>query len=467
MTESDDDPLKRPLVAEHAPEDWLRTIDEVSTTATTTLIVGNPASGKSTFAKRLLNRYLTGFGKTAKPFPAVCYLDLNPSSPEYSTHGQISLTIVRELNLGPAFTHPAAIQGHSDANVTVAAHAVPHNDLTNFEAHFSSCAEHLFQVYHNLRSRNTTLPLIINTPGELYASHFPLVQKLLTTAKPNHVVHFGDTSSIDEDTAAKLHALQLVTQKSHSKLHELTAQHPVLPLSRTPAELRAMQSTSYFHVTGLSASSHQTHTYTYTPLPLTTLTPWEFSYKATPTRTQDLIGILSLHNDPITPSHLLTTLNGSTVHIVSTTSPPPPTSLLYTPKSQIPYLPHDTATHLPLPLPPSSTKLICTTLIRGIDPTRHIIHVIIPAPYEDAVANLDPQHTIFVAGCTDTPEWAYTEDSYAQVARRRRDLGDRARFIGDEALGEGVEVGPWVTGGKVVEGMGYLGAVRRVRRFLG
>ncbi|KAL1601784.1 Polynucleotide 5'-hydroxyl-kinase grc3 [Paraconiothyrium brasiliense] len=150
VTESDDDPLKRALVPELTPEDWLRTIDDISATASATFLVGSSICGKSTFAKRLLNRYVTGFGKTTKPFPAVCYLDLDPSSPEYTTHGQISLTIVRELNLGPGFTHPAAVN-HINGNETIAAHAIPHHDLTNYEAYFSTCAEHLFQTYQNLR----------------------------------------------------------------------------------------------------------------------------------------------------------------------------------------------------------------------------------------------------------------------------------------------------------------------------
>lgn len=74
---------------------------------------------------------------------------------------------------------------------------------------------------------------------------------------------------------------------------------------------------------------------------------------------------------------------------------------------------------------------------------------------------------MLVAGCADTPEWSYVESAYAGVAKRRQEWGDRARFAGVEVLGEGVERGPWVADWTLVEGMGYAGAVRRVRRFLG
>ncbi|KAF2444046.1 hypothetical protein P171DRAFT_521443 [Karstenula rhodostoma CBS 690.94] len=462
VTESDDDPLGRPLVPEHTPEDWLRAIDDISTAASTTFIVGDPACGKSTFAKRLLNRYLTGFGKTAKSVPAVCYLDLDPSSPEYTPHGQISLTIVRELNLGPAFTHPATIPGRPDSNATIAAHVLLHQDLANYEDHFTACAAHLFQTYRNLRRDGHAPPLIINTPGSLYTSHFPLIQTLLTTTKPPHIVHLYAKSSIPSDTATHLHTLHLFTQKTHSTLHELSAQPPVLPAPRTPTELRAMHMTSYFHLTGLSAS----HNPTYTPHPLTTLTPWTLSYAPTPTRTQDILAILPLYEQEVPATTLLTALNGSLLHIVATTTPPqvPPTR---TPKSQIPYFAPDRETHLPPLLGPAATEIVTTALLAGVDPEMRQLHVLVPLPFEGLLGELQPEGTVLVAGCADTPEWSYVEASYAGLAERLRELDDRARSARMEGLGEGVEKGPWVMEGRVMDGVGYAGAVRRVRRFLG
>ncbi|KAK7193195.1 hypothetical protein PSPO01_00989 [Paraphaeosphaeria sporulosa] len=463
VMETDDDPLGRPLVPEHAPEDWLRSIDDISTAASTTFIVGSPTCGKSTFAKRLLNRYLTGFGKTAKSVPAVCYLDLDPSSPEYTPHGQISLTLVRELNLGPAFTHPTTTRGRTNNNSTIAAHVLPHQDLTNYEDHFTACASHLVQTYRSLRLAGPSPPLIINTSGSLYTAHFPLFTTLLNVTKPSHIVHLYAKPSISAATAENLHTLTLLAQKTSATLHELSAQAPILPQPRTPAELRAMHMTSYFHHLSLSPSSSQP---IYTPSPLTTLTPWTLSYTPSQTRTQDILALLPLYEQEVPASTLLTASNGCILHIVRTTSPPavPPRR---TPKSKIPYYEHDAETHLPPLLSPDATETICTALLVGVDPRAGELHILVPAPFEDLLPSLDAETTVLVAGCADTPEWAYVEGAYADVSRRRRELGSRAQFAGLEVLGEGVERGPWVERGAVVEGMGYTGAVRRVRRFLG
>lgn len=465
VSESDEDPLGRPLLPELAPEDWLRAIDEISATTSTTIVVGPSYSGKTIFTKRLLNRYLTGFGKTAKPVPAVCYMDLDYNNPEYTPHGQISLTIVRELNFGPAYTHPATFPSRSDVNETITSHVVPVQGLTNIEEYFISCVEDLFQTYQNLRLDGSTPPLILNTNGELYTTHYDVLLKLAKNTKPNYVVHLGDKSRIDEEIASKLHDLQILTHKNHSKLHELSAQFPANPLAKISSEAKAMHMQAYFHLTGQSAS----RCLSFTSSPLTNLTPWEFTYKENPASTQDLIGILPLF-EPLDPSHLLTSLNGSLVQIV-TTSDTAATSqftlLPRTPASEIPYFPPDTRAGMTHPLRPVTTKYICTAMIRGVDPSSYILQVLVPKSHEHLLHGLEPEKTVFVAGCCDAPEWAYVEDAYYQVAQRRRDLGERAQFASDEMLTEGLELPPWVAKKSVVNGMGYLNAVRRVRKFLG
>jgi polynucleotide 5'-hydroxyl-kinase GRC3/NOL9 len=465
VTESDDDPLGRPLLPELAPEDWLRTIDEISAAASTSIVIGPSASGTTTFAKRLLNRYLTGYGKTAKPVPAVCYMDLDYSSPEYTPHGQISLTIVRELNFGPAYTHPTTFPSRSDSNETIASHVVPFQGLTNIEEYFTSCVEHLFQTYQNLRFDGPTPPLILNTNGELYMAHYDMLQKLVKNTKPNYIVHLGDKIRIDEEAASKLHDLQVLAQKTHSKLHELAAQFPANPLIKPSNELQAMHMQSYFHLTGQSTSRHPS----FTSSPLTTLAPWEFCYKETPASTQDLIGILPLF-EPLDASQLLTALNGSIVQIVTTTDTAATsqyTLLPRTPASEIPYFPIDARAGMAHPLRPSTTTYICTALIRGVDPSSHILQVLVPKSHEHLLHGLEPEKTVFVAGCCETPEWAYVEDAYQHVAQRRRNLGERARFASEEMLTQGLELPPWVAKKSVVNGMGHLNAVRRVRKFLG
>lgn len=346
----------------------------------------------------------------------------------------------------------------------------------NYEDYFMSCIEDLFRTYQSLQTPDP-IPLIINTPPSLYTTHFPLLTNLLSLLKPCHLIHLGNTAAIDQPTALKLDTLQTTISKLGTTLHELTAQGPPTQPSLTDANLRAMHMQSYFHLASLKQpppSAHGPPQLTWTPRPLSTLTPWEFHYEETPTHTQDLLGFLLLA-EPIAPSHLLTALNGSIVHILETTDPDISRSrgpaLPRTGKYRLPYFAPSKDTRTMQPLDPRTSRLVCTALIRGFEPQERIVQVLVPRTHDGLVRTLRPENTVFVAGCCDMPEWAYVEDAYAQLsdtAALRRTQGG-GRFIGDDSamMMEGMEtpMPPWVERESVVQGMGYLNAVRRVRKF--
>ncbi|KAJ4334771.1 Polynucleotide 5'-hydroxyl-kinase grc3 [Ascochyta clinopodiicola] len=455
ITDSGDDPLLRPLQPHSSPEDWLRAIEDCATEPSVTLITGVPESGKSTFGRRLLNRYLTGMGKTKPAVPTVCYLDLDPSKAEYSPHGLMSLVVVRQLNLGPSFTHPttALPQPGTEQNETVRSHVIP-ADLTNYQDYYRECIEDLYLAYKNLYSRDSSLPLLINTPGLLYTTHFQLLEQLLARFKPRNVVHLGDTRAIDPSTVDRLRTLQTHTTQHRSTLHEIAAQRPKLAQLRTDAELRSMYMQSYFHLGTSSAASLPT----WTSAPLSTHLPWEFSYRPSSTREQDLVGIIS-YTEPIPPSSLIHTLNGSIIYIIQTSSaqiPTPYTSLRRTPKSHIPYFPASEERGLVEPLDPRTSRVVCAALVRGVDPERGVVQVLVPKVLEEAMLGLKAERTVFVVGCADWPEWAYVEDAY---------LEQHEEETGERKLGGRGNLPTWVERENMVDGMGYLNTVRRVRKF--
>jgi polynucleotide 5'-hydroxyl-kinase GRC3/NOL9 len=403
-------------------------------------------------------------GKSAKAVPSVCYLDLDSSNPEYTPHGQVALTSVQELNLGPSFTHPATFHGVQGTNRTLAAHPLPTRNLVDYEDYFTSCIFDLFESYKTLPPEEGTRPLIINTPATLYTTNFPLLQSILKLTKPNHIVHFGDITAIDTDTALRLDSLQTLAQTTNTTLHELAAQFPPLPPSRTESELRTMQMQSYFHL-----DSNVQHETTWDARLLSHVTPWEFCYEETATRSQDLIGILPLF-EPLPSSQFLTALNGSIVHIVETSCPK--TQALYqnlqrTPQHSIPYFAPNTATGMTGPLEPQTSRLVCTALIRGFDLEAKLMQVVVPTTHESLLRTLTPETTVFVAGCCDTPDWAYAEDAYEQLEAQTSNMQVGGRFMGEGVLMEAVNMPPWVEKKSVMEGMGYLNTVRRVRKFLG
>jgi polynucleotide 5'-hydroxyl-kinase GRC3/NOL9 len=460
ITESEADALGRPLCPEASPEDWLRAVEDCALEPSITVTIGAPSTGKSTFVRRLLNRYLTGQGKSARSVPAVCYLDLDPAKPEYTPHGQVSLSVIRTLNLGPNFTHPTTEPSssfNSKTNAIIRAHSMPSN-LANYAHHYRACAEDLFLAYKTLQAQDPLIPLVINTPGSVYTSDFDLLTSLISRFKPHHTVHLGDIHSIDTDHATRLHTLQTAVSQYRGTFHELAAhvQTPVVP-QRTDTELRAMQMQSYFHLTTTNNRNSQTPTPTWSQTPLSHLVPWEFTYDSTPERLQSFIGFLP-YSEPTEPSSLHASLNGALIHIVESTSsaiPSPYTDLPRTKNHRLPYFPSSEQTGMFEPLDPRSSKVICTALIRGFDVDRKVVQVLVPKMYESALYRLVPDRTVFVGGCCETPEWAYVEDVYGA----RKGVGARDGMVGE--LG-GI---PWVEDRARMDGMGYLNTVRRVRKF--
>lgn len=443
MTHSDTDILSRPLRPEVTPEDWLRAVEDCTGSPSITLVTGSSSSGKSTYARRLVNRSLTGLGKTAPSVPAVCYMDLDFRKQEYAPGGQISLVVVRELNLGPSFTHPSVIPGSREATTEIIrAHPIPTN-FANYAEYYQSCVEDLFLAYKSIHSRDTSLPLVIDTPDFLYTSEIEILCKFLTRLKPHNIVVLHDTRAIDTETAARLHLLQTSASQYHGTVHDITAQKPLSVSMRTENELCAMQMQSYFHLKSSSVSADQPQTLSWTPEPLSHLIPWEFCYEDTAERCQDLAAF-ALYSEPVEPSSLLHALNGSVVQIIQTTSSAVSTSLPRTRRYGLPYLAESERTGMMEPLDPRTTGLVCTALIRGFNSEKRVVEVLVPKTHESLLYNLSPDRTVFVGGCCDVPEWAFLEDAYVK-----------------EATASPV----WAEREDVIDSMGYMSTVRRVRRF--
>jgi polynucleotide 5'-hydroxyl-kinase GRC3/NOL9 len=187
---------------------------------------------------------------------------------------------------------------------------------------------------------------------------------------------------------------------------------------------------SYFHAKTAATWNTQ---------PLSTLVPWEFCFEDTPERAQDFVGF-AMYAEPIEPSSLIHALNGSIVQIVESTSSAIQASLARTKRYRIPYFEKSEQTGMLESLDPKTSKVVCTALVRGFDPERRVVQVLVPKSHEGLLYTLAPERTVFVGGCCDAPEWAYVEE------------------------GTGVDV-PWVEDEGVVDAMGYLNTVRRVRKF--
>lgn len=387
----------------------------------------------------------------------VCYLDLDPTKPEYTPHGQISLVLVKSLNLGPSFTHPAPIPSPhgNEQNQTIRAHAIPEH-VVNYMDYYQSCAEDLFQTYKTLRSRNTSLPLIINFPGFLYASNSNILLKLLARFKPHQLVHMGDIHAMDIETATKMHDLQTMTTQYRGTVYEIVAHPPGGTPLQTEVDLKNMHMQSYFHLKHYLLRESNSPVWTLEGMSM--LVPWEFCYQETQERTQDFAGF-AMYCEPVEPASLIHALEGAIVQIIESTSsaiPSPYTKLARTKKSKLPYFAKSRKTGIVEPLDPKVSRLICTALVRGFDVNKRIVQVLVPRTHEALLYNLVSERTVFVGGCCDTPKWAYLEAVHDDTKVQNSHVSPRISHYDST---------PWVGEKACWENMGYLSTARRVRKF--
>jgi polynucleotide 5'-hydroxyl-kinase GRC3/NOL9 len=417
--------------------------------------VGASQSGKSTFAKRLLNRYLSGQGKAARPLSAVCFLDLDPTQTEYTPPGQISLINVRKFNLGPSITHAAAMPMSNELghNQVVRAHPLP-LDTVNHATYYISCAEDLFLAYQKLRSRDPSLPLVINTSGAVYDSSFNVLQTLLSLLKPHNLIHLCDLQAINADDAPRLDSLHATTAQHHGSVYEVTAMAESEPRQLSKVESRAMQVQSYFHLRGQVAEGYEISRWL--PDDISRLKPWEFCYQGSQGCSQDFLGF-AVYTEPVESASLAHFLDGALVQVVQLA----PNAQLHIDLSRtarfcIPFFGASRHKGIVDPLDPANSTLICTGLIRGFDPQRKVVQILFPRAYEDIIYSLVPDRTVLVGGCCESPEWAYIE------GENRATMLCSSKSYGTNPWPDSR---PWVESGALVEAMGFLNTVRRVRKF--
>ncbi|KAF2466667.1 uncharacterized protein BDR25DRAFT_345282 [Lindgomyces ingoldianus] len=461
IRESNDDLLKRSIFPAIIPDGWTSRIENCTEPSATTMIIGPSSSGKSAFAKQLLNRYLTGFGKRSQALSSVFYLDLDPSKPEFTPHGQISLVHVREVNLGPSFTHPAPIPGSSsDAmNELVRAHPLPIRGYLGDQEHFLACFEDLFQTYVNLRQQTPFAPLVIDTLGLDLTSNKDLLLKIIARIRLRYLIYVESPFFIAENTSNEFKELSTVATQKGTTLLSVEPLKLLDAPTRTNSEIRSMQMLSYFHCNGFTNSSSPQRTYSSKPCSF--MKPWDFCYEETATSRQGFIGFLTLC-EWIPPSELLTALNGSLIQIVETEDPNIQKAfhnLPRTGKFRIPYF-NKSKNGSVEPPDPRTSRLVCTALIRGFDPERRVAQVLVPKTHEVLMYGLKPEKTIFVFGCCEFPEWAYMEDAYYDLWQQG---GENAENVDVGKIG--IDLPPWVATAQKIEALGSLNTVRRVRKF--
>lgn len=462
------------------------------------MVCGPKGAGKSSFCRIISNSLLSRGQATQGKVNWVGFIDLDPGQPEFSPPGELSLVILRSCILGPPFTHPTATGESIIIRTHYFGYLSPKEDLD----HYSTCALDLYNHYQRTSEVHGPLPLVINCSGWIQGSGLELLTNLIRTLRLTDVIYMS-TSGPEE----VVDVLSKAAKETSTALYLLSSQGSSAA-TRTAADLRLMQTISYFYMDELENGNLR-----WNPYPLTSQPPFVVHY-AGPKQAIHAVMILG---DAQNPDFISSALDGCIVSITvievdtpvsipradpwearddddeqagsfttsttnidnlgSETDPNhnTPNPLPRTPEG-IPYIP---ATHHTVsPLSPHNSHSLGQALIRSIDTTVQAFHILTPIP-ASTLAKLKKDKIVLVRGRLDTPTWAYAEEVEFERERARRRERELGISIGEgerEGYGYGQEddngvrewVGkqPWASLVNDSGGRSGSAKVRRVRRDL-
>ena len=460
------------------------------------MVCGPKGSGKSTFTRLLINAFIARSQGSSE----AALLDLDPGQPEYSPPGNISLLRLKSYILGPPYTHPLVPDGSED--VLIRAHHINGISPRDDPFHYIHCATDLYIRYQEMTAAKPSCPLVINCCGWNTGSGLEILEELIRVSRPTDVVYMS-TKGPEDVTEV----LQTAASQTRSLFYTLTSQSGEVTL-RTGADLRTMQTLSYFH-----CDEAENGLLRWNASPIHTMKPMHLHW-AGPEQAffgimilgdeipiellADLIdgsvlGVVAVEDDSALPEDALAFYDSerdpltqpevpdadamdlvaievdipatSTTGILEQTSEPPThprpsfktKPSLRRSKVGLPYL--FTGSSTCTPLDPSKTHCIGQIFIRSSHNRTQTLQVITPIPHSTFAHHQQiGTKLVLVRGKLDQPNWAYEEECRAGLSinterarwRKYRDQG-LVQDSGDELSPVDFDVemwaerAPWVT----------------------
>ncbi|KAI0269364.1 hypothetical protein BC834DRAFT_866034 [Gloeopeniophorella convolvens] len=206
------------------------------------LVRGQKNSGKSTFARTLVNRLVSRYRRVA-------FLECDLGQSEFTPGGMVALSIVERPILGPPFTHPA---------LPHQAHYIGAHNPRAMPAHYLRAIEALLETYRLDLQHATALadaadeaaasddariadaiPLVVNTMGWTRGLGADLGRRIEALAQPNAIFSL-DADAPADGPAQHVHALAPATPSArftasdHRALALLSYFHAVFPAAPSP-----------------------------------------------------------------------------------------------------------------------------------------------------------------------------------------------------------------------------------------
>ncbi|KAK0205857.1 hypothetical protein DFS33DRAFT_537167 [Desarmillaria ectypa] len=335
------------------------------------LVEGPKKTGKSTFARTLVNRLLTRYQRVA-------YLECDLGQSEFTPGGMVTLNIIEFPIFGPPFTHPT---------LPIHAHYIGATTPKSSPSHYLSAIQSLVQTYRldiqiptdmGIESDDDRtcdrIPLVANTMGWTKGLGADLLQKIHAMVEPTQIFEF-QAPIIDNAWPTQAPAHRLIKPIPSSNLY-------------SAVDTRTLSIMSYFHAVFLSAidpdSFRQITATTWnTSLPLCAKQPYEVDISAA----VDQVILTGAGTEDVPPSEIQCVLNGALVGLVSCEP-----GSVDAPLDGIPY------TQGALPPAPQSSSCYGLALIRSLSSS--VLHVLTPTP----PASLSKTR-VLVKGEMELPIW--------------------------------------------------------------
>lgn len=230
----------------------------------------------------------------------IAFLDLDPGQPEYSPPGEISLLHLRSYNLGVPFTHPMV--NPKEDNVLIRAHHIGHVSFKDDPGHYQRCAFDLLAQYKNMLSHYPSVPLIVNCSGWIQGSGSEVLVELIR--------HWPFTQVVYTSTVGPVEVVESLQESAHKArtLFSTLRTQPTQNTSRNAADMRMMQTLSYFHL-----DEPEGRELRWNSSPITQIRPLTVRYAGPK---QDIFGIM-IYGEEQDPEFIVGILEGSIVGLIA------------------------------------------------------------------------------------------------------------------------------------------------------
>ncbi|KAL5488415.1 GRC3 [Sanghuangporus weigelae] len=429
--------IPRSLQVFHIPDSWRNALaalpsglsenGDVDLEPLTLLVRGQKRTGKSTFARTLLNRLICRYRRVA-------YLECDIGQTEFTPSGLVSLHVIDRPMFGPPFTHPL---------IPYASHFIGASSPKDSPVYYLTSVSTLLQTYklelqypapedefYDSDSEDNrivdVIPLVVNTMGWLKGLGADLARRIEELVAPTNIFMTRSEGSVaDRDLRMEPLAFPTVspdgTHSARSRTLEVEAISPSTQAARyTAADWRTLSLMSYFHSAPSTTQYRALPECTELPDPVDLdprepLCTWkcqlplvaQIPYSISPAEAIDNVILVGAGMEDVVPSEIARVLNGAVVALVSCDanlagSYPQAISL-----AGLPY------TQAAAPPDPSASNCIGLALVRSLSPSllasegqrnseNGVIHLLTPVPLALIVAT---SARCFVKGEIELPIW--------------------------------------------------------------